>query len=81
VDAAHRPEIYDGGMIRPTVIRDGRVAGRWRLVRPTRRTAPHVVEVRLFGRSSRALRSAIEDEVADIGRFLGVAAEPGQLRM
>ena len=81
LDAEHRPEIYDGGMIRPTVIRDGRVAGRWRLVRPTRARAPHVVEVRLFGRSSRALRSKIEEEVADIGRFLGVTAEPGQLRV
>jgi hypothetical protein len=81
LDAERRLEIYHGGMIRPTVIRDGRIAGRWRLVRPNRRNAPHVVEVRLFGRSSRAVRSAIEDEVADIGRFLGVAAEPGQLRV
>jgi hypothetical protein len=80
VSTEHRPEIYHGGMIRPTVVRDGRIAGRWRLVRPTRARAPHVVEVRLFGRSSRAVRSLIDGEVADIGRFLGVAAEPGQLR-
>jgi hypothetical protein len=81
VSAADRPEIYDGGMIRPTVVHDGRIAGRWRLVRPTRKNAPLVVEIRLFGRSSRALRSAIDAEVADIGRFLDAPAERGQLRV
>lgn len=80
VDAAVRDEIYVGGTIRPTVVHDGRVIGRWRLARPSRKTAPAVVEVRLFGRSSRAVRAAIDAEVADIGRFLGIATEVGQLR-
>ena len=39
-----------------------------------------MVEVRLFGRSPRAVRAAIDAEVADLGRFLGIATERGQLR-
>jgi hypothetical protein len=80
IAAGHRGEIYDGGLIRASIVRDGRVIGRWRLVRATRSGAPVVVEIKVFGRSSRSLRAAIDAEVADIGRFFGVAGEPAQVR-
>jgi hypothetical protein len=76
---AHRAEVYVGGIIRPTILHDGRVIGRWRLVRPARADAPVVVEVRQFGRPTASVRAAIEDEVADIGRFLGRATRTSQL--
>jgi hypothetical protein len=75
ISAAHRGEVYVGGVIRPTILHDGRVIGRWRLIRPTRKHAPIVVEVRPFDRPSPSVRAAIEAEVDDIGRFLGEPAE------
>lgn len=80
IERERRDEVYSGGMIRPTIVHDGRVVGRWRLVRPTRKNTPHVVEVRWFRRTSTAVRSAVDAEVADVGRFLGVEAALGQLR-
>jgi hypothetical protein len=80
VDAAVRDEIYVGGTIRPVVVHDGRAIGRWRIARPSRKADPAVVEVRLFRRSTGAVRAAIDAEVADLGRFLGIATERGQLR-
>jgi hypothetical protein len=80
VDAEARGEIYIGGTIRPVVVHDGRVIGRWRFARPSRRADPALIEVRLFRRSSSAVGAAVDAEVADLGRFLGVSAERGQLR-
>jgi hypothetical protein len=61
-----RAEVYVGGIIRPTVLRDGVVVGRWRLDRAAGRV--HVVA---FERPSRTLRAAVEREVADLARFVG----------
>jgi hypothetical protein len=61
-----RAEVYVGGIIRPTVVRDGAVVGRWRLDRAAGR-----VEVSYFGRAGRPLQSAVEAEVADLERFVG----------
>jgi Winged helix DNA-binding domain len=80
ISAEHRSEVYVGGVIRPTILHDGRVIGRWRLVRPTRKDRPAIVEVGYFGRPSIPVRAAVDAEVTDIGRFLGLVTEPGQLR-
>jgi hypothetical protein len=69
--ADRRGEVYVGGIIRPTVMRDGQVVGRWRLARGRRGVEVVVVP---FG-SLRGLRSALDAEVADVGRFLGHPAE------
>jgi hypothetical protein len=61
-----RGEVYVGGIIRPTVVHDGRVVGRWRLDRARGR-----VEVRLFEAVPPAVQAAIEAEAADIARFVG----------
>jgi Winged helix DNA-binding domain len=67
IKAAQRPHVYLGGVIRPTVLLDGRVIGTWRLVRKAESAA---VEVRPFSGLTRKVRAAIEDEAADIGRFI-----------
>jgi hypothetical protein len=74
VPESHRAEIYVGGIIRPTIVRDGATVGRWRLDRSAGR-----VEVRYFGRATQALRTAVEDEVADIARFVARPLSAGQL--
>jgi hypothetical protein len=60
-------EVYVGGMIRPSVLVDGRVVGRWRVVR-TRGAVS--VEVLPFEALSRPVAAAVADEVADIEAFL-----------
>lgn len=62
-----RGEVYVGGIIRPTVMRDGRIVARWRLERGRRGAEVVVVPFA----SVRGLRSVLDSEVADIGRFLG----------
>jgi hypothetical protein len=78
IDAARRAEVYVGGVIRPTVLLDGRVAGRWRLVRtpagPSVRRA--TIEVMAFETLRGAARHDLDREIEDIGRFLGVDARP-----
>ncbi len=64
-----RGEIYVGGIIRPTIVENGVVVGRWRLDRAARR-----IEVVPFGRPSRAVLAAVEAEVDDLGRFVGARA-------
>ncbi|MFI6444022.1 winged helix DNA-binding domain-containing protein [Kitasatospora sp. NPDC050543] len=54
-----------GGVIRPALVVDGRVLGTWR------REGVQVL-VEPFGRLPSSLRPAVEEEVADVGRFLGV---------
>lgn len=73
IEDSWRPQVYLGGVIRPTVLLDGRVVGTWRLVRGAHRAT---VEVRPFTAMPRSTRSAVEAEVADIGRFLALPAEP-----
>lgn len=66
VGPQRHPEVYQGGWILPTVLRDGRVVGTWSLDRTRGRVActpfepwPHSVQ------------RAVATEVADLGRFLG----------
>jgi hypothetical protein len=60
-----------GGIVRPTITVDGRFAGTWASKRSGRRLA---VTVEPFAKLDRATVAAIEDEVADIGRFERVEA-------
>lgn len=62
-------EVYVGGIIRPTLLVDGRVVGRWRLVRKRSATT---VELTPFGPLPRKVQRGIEAEVADIARFLAL---------
>jgi hypothetical protein len=64
---AHLPRVYVGGVIKPTVVLDGRVMGTWRLIRTS---LAATVEVTPFDDLTRAAKGAIEAEAADIGRFL-----------
>lgn len=69
--AAHlHPEVYQGGMIRPVVVRDGAVIGSWALDRRSGRIA-----VRPFVAFPAAVRKAVSAEVADIGRFLDTSLD------
>jgi hypothetical protein len=71
VDTEHRARVYVGGVIKATVLLDGRVIGTWRLARSTDAAT---VSLQLFQTPSRAIRHAVDAEVADIGRFLGTEA-------
>lgn len=69
IDEARRANVYAGGVIRPAVLLDGRVIGTWRLERtPTAAT----VEVTPFDAMTRAVRTAVEAEIEDVGRFLAL---------
>jgi len=69
IDAADRPHVYAGGIIRPTVLLDGRVIGTLRLARST---TVATVEVTAFRDLTRTVASAIEAEVDDIARFVAL---------
>ncbi|OXM51763.1 hypothetical protein CFP71_24545 [Amycolatopsis thailandensis] len=60
-----------GGMIAPTVLVDGRIAGTWNAKRTAKQTK---VVVEPFATLSRAAISGLESEVDDYGRFLGETA-------
>lgn len=72
VPAERIGEVYVGGLIRATVVLDGRVIGRWQLTRGKNGVA---VEVHPFSAFDRAQTAAVRKEVEDIGRFLDVPAE------
>lgn len=57
-----------GGMIRPVVLVNGQAAGTWRI---KRRKDSLAVLVQPFEPEAAAWLPALEDEVADVGRFLG----------
>jgi hypothetical protein len=65
--ASLRPRVYVGGVIKPTLLVDGRIAGLWRLVR--KRYAAEV-EVTSFESLTRAQSRALEAEADDVSRFL-----------
>ena len=72
VPRAHAARVHPGGgIIRPTVVRAGTVVGTWK---PDRRGRTLAIRVQPFGRLSSPAMGAVEEEVADIGRFLGVEA-------
>ena len=60
-----------GGIIHPTIVRSGKVVGTWKAERRGRRVDVHA---RPFGTLPRPVMRGIEEEVADVGRFLGVDA-------
>jgi hypothetical protein len=73
VDDAHVKRIVPGGgIVRPTVSVDGRFAATWSSRRSGRRLA---VEIEPFDELGPDTIGAITDEVADLGRFEGLAAE------
>jgi len=58
-----------GGVIRPAVLVDGRLAGTWRT---RKRSSGLLVEVSPFGPLTAEVRAALASEADDVGRFLGV---------
>ncbi len=70
VGAEHYRRIYEGGMIRPVVLRDGVAIGVWSLARRDRR-----VTVTPFSALPKTVTRAVEHEVADIGSFIGLDLE------
>lgn len=66
--------VVQGGLIRPTVVLDGRVIGHWRL-----RPNSAELQVELIGRSARGLTPRLRDEVRDVGRFLGRPVDLGPI--
>ena len=68
----HRSSVYVGGVIKPTVLVDGRIAGIWRLTRTARSAA---VTVTPFDTVAPPTRRALLAEVADIERFLATPTE------
>jgi hypothetical protein len=73
IDDDRRAEVYVGGMIRPTVLLDGRVIGRWQL---SHKADVTTVEVIPFVNVARGIKITLEAEVADIGHFLGRRVVP-----
>jgi winged helix DNA-binding protein len=60
-----------GGMLRPTIVRDGAALGVW----GSRRSGARIqVELEPFAELDGSTRAAIEAEVADLGRFEGMPA-------
>ncbi|MDT4933623.1 MAG: hypothetical protein QOK11_1515 [Pseudonocardiales bacterium] len=72
IDEERRAAVYVGGVIKPTVLLDGRVIGIWRL---SRERGAATVEVTAFRSLTRARKRCVEAEVADIGRFVGAPIE------
>jgi hypothetical protein len=66
LEAARHPRVYQGGMIRPTILLGGAVIGTWSLDRAKGRIAASPFEP--FPAS---VRRTVEAEVADVSRFLG----------
>ncbi len=78
IEAAHVKQVLPGGgIVRPAIIVDGRIAGTW----SSRRTGTRLtVTLEPFGELEPEWEGAIADEIADIGRFEGLEAvvAPGQ---
>jgi len=73
VDRQHYKKVFrKAGWLSPVVLNRGRVCGTWSSRRRGKRM---VVTVDPFRRFSLALRTQIEAEVEDLGRFLGGAGE------
>jgi hypothetical protein len=64
LDGGLHDRIYQGGMIRPAVLLDGRVVGSWALDR-----AKGHVTVTPFDGFGATVRRGVEAEIADVGRF------------
>jgi len=68
LDARMQAQVYVGGIIKATVVCDGRVIGIWRLARSGRSAA---IRVAPFERFTPRHHGELERERADIERFLG----------
>jgi Winged helix DNA-binding domain len=68
LDVRRHEQVYVGGIIKATVVCDGRVIGSWRLARSGRSAA---IGVTPFERFTRRHHDELERERADIERFLG----------
>ena len=66
LDPARHPRVYVGGIIKATVVRDGRVIGIWRLDRSGRSTT-----IRITPFEPIRQHDQLDRERADIERFLG----------
>jgi len=71
LDAARYREVYVGGIIKATVLCDGRVIGSWRLARTVGTARRAAVTVVPFERFTRRHQQELERERADLERFLG----------
>ena len=60
-----------GGIIRPTILVDGRAIATWTRKRMGRKLS---ITVSPFERISDVVRAGIDGEVEDIGRFMGLEA-------
>lgn len=58
-----------GGIIRPTILVDGRAVATWTRKRSGKKMS---ITVSLFEKPSNEVRAAVDAEVENIGRFLGV---------
>jgi len=73
VGGAHYKRVYlPAGWIAPVVLVDARVAGTWGYERKGERLA---LNVKPFGRPSRAVREGIEAEAEDVARFFDARLE------
>jgi hypothetical protein len=68
LDARVQAQVYVGGIIKATVVCDGRVIGSWRLARSGRSAA---IRVTPFERFTPRHHGELDRERADIARFLG----------
>jgi hypothetical protein len=71
LDPGRHPQVYVGGIIKASVVCDGRVIGIWRLDRTARTARTAVVRVTPFESLSRRHRDELDRERADIERYLG----------
>ena len=68
LDPGRHPQVYVGGIIKASVVCDGRVIGIWRLERSARTAAVRVTPFKPF---SRRHHDELDRERADIERYLG----------
>jgi hypothetical protein len=64
ISEAERARVYQGGMIRASVLVDGRIAGMWQVVSDTLTITP-------FEALTARTRRAADRDAADVARFLG----------
>jgi Winged helix DNA-binding domain len=68
LDPGRHPQVYVGGIIKASVVCDGRVIGIWRLDRAARTAAVRVTPFEPF---TRRHRDELDRERADVERFVG----------
>lgn len=71
LDPSLHPLVYVGGIIKATVVCDGRVIGIWRLERSQRSDRPVTIHITPFERFTRRHLEELDSERHDIERFLG----------